>query len=114
LKANDEAAIPKGELVVVAVVELEKREDPIPTPPIPNADLPELPALEEKGEHPVVVVVPPIELSTPNAGFVVDNAAAGFLFFIVVVPTEGISIPVSLSIIPQFDITTLFNGRCVF
>jgi hypothetical protein len=113
LKENDDAAIPKAEVLVLVLLVLEGRDDP--RNPAPNAGLPVL-ALEEKGEHPVV---PPGELSTPKAGFVVDAAAvddtaALFLLFIVVVPTEGISFPVSSSIIPQFDIVTVFNGRWVF
>ena len=104
LKENDEATIPKGEVVILVEVVVEGRDDP--RNPAPNAGLPVL-ALEEKGEQ------------TPKAGFVVDvagvdDAAAWFLLFIVVVPTEGMSFPVSSSIIPQFDIVTLFNGRWVF
>jgi len=100
------------------LMELPKEVPPSPLIPNPNADFP-FPAVEEKGEHPVVPR--PNELPVPKAEVaVVDDAAVMEpLSFLEVVsssfiPIQGISFPVSTSMIPHDEIVIDLIGRCVF
>jgi len=94
------------------LMELPKEMPPSPPTPNPNADFP-FPAVEEKGEHPVVP--PPNELLVPKAEVaVVDDAAVLEPLAILEVvlslciPIEGISFPVvSSSMIPH-------DGICIY